>query len=86
MELLRLARGLVSGLAFCNEGEAECRVKEAAENAGAKTGDLLTPLRAALTGARISPPLFGSIRLLGAQSCLSRIDRALAAYGQNGYA
>ena len=37
------------------------------------------PLRVAVTGSRVSPPLFGSVRLLGVQRCLARIDRALAA-------
>ncbi|MGL5828123.1 MAG: glutamate--tRNA ligase, partial [Angustibacter sp.] len=36
------------------------------------------PVRIAVTGSRISPPLFESMEILGAQSCLHRL-RALAA-------
>ncbi|MDR1239953.1 MAG: glutamate--tRNA ligase [Treponema sp.] len=78
--LLRLGRGLVEALAAATDDEAaEQIVKAAAEKEGVKPGDLLMPLRVAVTGARVSPPLFGSIRLLGAQASGERVDRALAA-------
>jgi glutamyl-tRNA synthetase len=44
------------------------------------------PVRAAVTGSRISPPLFESIELLGRQSTLARIAAALAELGQPEYA
>jgi glutamyl-tRNA synthetase len=37
------------------------------------------PVRVAVTGRRISPPLFESLELLGRHSTLTRLDRALAA-------
>jgi glutamyl-tRNA synthetase len=40
------------------------------------------PVRAAVTGSRISPPLFESIELLGRQSTLARIAAALAELGK----
>ncbi|HUX20684.1 MAG TPA: glutamate--tRNA ligase, partial [Spirochaetia bacterium] len=43
-----------------------------------KLGDLLMPVRVAATGTRVSPPLFGSLRLLGEPTVLDRIDRAIA--------
>jgi hypothetical protein len=39
-------------------------------------------VRAAVTGSRISPPLFESIELLGRQSTLARIAAALAELGE----
>ncbi|MFL5514532.1 MAG: glutamate--tRNA ligase, partial [Gemmatimonadales bacterium] len=36
------------------------------------------PVRAAITGRRISPPLFESIELLGRRSALARIEAARA--------
>jgi glutamyl-tRNA synthetase len=77
--LLRTGRALVAPLAEAGEEEAEALVKAAAEKEGVKPGDLMMPLRVAITGARVSPPLFGSLRILGVQACLDRIDRALAA-------
>ena len=76
--LLRLSRGYVRALAETADDEAaETLVKDAAEKNAVKLGDLLMPLRVAITGARVSPPLFGSLRLLGAQRSLERVDRAL---------
>ncbi|MDR0399933.1 MAG: glutamate--tRNA ligase, partial [Treponema sp.] len=81
--LLRRGRDLVGPLAeAADDGEAEALVKGYAEAEGLKLGDLMTPLRAAVTGARVSPPLFGSIRILGAERSLARVDRALAALSQ----
>jgi glutamyl-tRNA synthetase len=40
------------------------------------------PVRAAITGSRISPPLFESIELLGRESALARIAAALAQLGE----
>ncbi|MFP4113298.1 MAG: glutamate--tRNA ligase [Spirochaetota bacterium] len=42
-----------------------------------KLGNLLMPLRVAVTGSRVSPPLFGSIRLLGAERASARVEHAL---------
>jgi glutamyl-tRNA synthetase len=82
VELLKMGRELAEPIASAaGDEEAEERTKAYAETAGVKLGDLLMPLRVAVTGARVSPPLFGSIRLLGAERSLARIDRALAALG-----
>jgi glutamyl-tRNA synthetase len=77
IRLLRIGRDLTAPLAGLDDTEAEVLVKERAEKEGLKLGNLLMPLRVAVTGARVSPPLFGSIRLLGAERSLARVDRAL---------
>jgi glutamyl-tRNA synthetase len=80
--LLKKARNIVSDLAAAaGDEEAEQIVKSFAEKEGLKLGDLLMPLRVAITGERVSPPLFGSIRLLGSEKSLARVDRALEALG-----
>jgi glutamyl-tRNA synthetase len=77
--LLRIGRELIRPLAEAENDEgAETFVKGEAEKRGIKLGDLLMPLRVAITGARISPPLFGSLRILGAERSLERAGRALA--------
>jgi nondiscriminating glutamyl-tRNA synthetase len=58
--------------------ELESRCRAAAEAMGWKAGDFFKPLRVAVTGRAISPPLFGSMELLGRDRCLARIDAALA--------
>ena len=76
-ELLRKGRSIAGALAEApGDGEAENIVKSFAEKEGLKLGDLLMPLRVAITGERVSPPLFGSLRLLGAEKSLARIDKA----------
>ena len=58
--------------------ELEARCRGAAEEMGWKAGDFFKPMRIAITGRRVSPPLFGSMELLGRERCLARIDAALA--------
>jgi glutamyl-tRNA synthetase len=78
VKLLRMGRELVRPLAETADDEtAEALIKEEAEKAGVKLGDLMMPLRVAITGARVSPPLFGSLRLLGAERAVQRVERAL---------
>jgi glutamyl-tRNA synthetase len=78
IELLEKCRALALPLASApSDSEAEALVKDRAEKDGVKLGDLLMPLRVAVTGARVSPPLFGSLRLLGPETSLARVDRAL---------
>jgi len=71
---LELARTVDFGLLEA----AEERFRAKAVEIGAKLGDLLMPLRVAITGSRVSPPLFESIQVLGAGETLSRIEAAIA--------
>jgi glutamyl-tRNA synthetase len=61
--------------------ELEARCRAAAEELGWKAGDFFKPIRLAVTGRAISPPLFGSMELLGRERCLARIDAALIKLG-----
>ncbi len=70
--------GLLDGLASRSEEEAERLFRGKADEMGVKLGDLLMPVRVAVTGSRVSPPLFGSIRLLGIEKTRSRIERAMS--------
>ena len=82
IRLLRLGRELMQALAESpDDAAAEIFIKERAELNSVKLGDLMMPLRVAITGSRVSPPLFGSVRLLGAECSLQRIDRTLEKLG-----
>lgn len=59
----------------------EQRSRAAAEAAGLKAGDFFTPIRVAVTGRSVSPPLFASLELIGRERSLARIDDALAKLG-----
>jgi len=84
LELLKKARTITASLAEApSDEEAESQVKSFAEKEGIKLGDFMMPLRVAITGERVSPPLFGSLRLLGSEKALARVDRALEALGKS---
>jgi glutamyl-tRNA synthetase len=55
----------------------EQRCREAADAAGLKAGAFFSPLRVAVTGRTVTPPLFDSLELLGRERSLARIDVAL---------
>ena len=55
----------------------EQRCREEADAAGMKAGDFFSPIRVAVTGRTISPPLFASLEMLGRERSLARIDLAL---------
>ena len=51
----------------------EAAIRVFAETAGLKLGGAAQPLRAALTGRTISPPIFDVMAALGREECLSRL-------------
>jgi glutamyl-tRNA synthetase len=54
----------------------EARIKSHAEATNAKLGSIAQPLRAALTGRAVSPPVFDVLELLGREEALARISGA----------
>jgi len=53
-------------------------VEAVGEKHSLKLGKLQAPLRVAVTGRSVGPPLFEPIALLGREATLKRIDAALA--------
>jgi glutamyl-tRNA synthetase len=52
--------------------------RRAAESSGMKSGDFFMVLRVAVTGKRVSPPLFETMEILGRAETLARLERARA--------
>ena len=78
LELLKKAKTIAGSLTEApSDEEAESLLKSFAEKEALKLGDLMMPFRVAITGARVSPPLFGSLRLLGQEKALARLERAI---------
>jgi len=75
--VLNACSSLLDGFEGRNDEENEKLFYDKAEEMGIKMGQILQPLRVAITGTRISPPLFESIRLLGVDKAAARI-RALS--------
>ena len=76
-QLLAQAAGLLEGFASRDEQGNEAAFRGLAEKLGVMLGDLLQPVRVAVTGSRASPPLFASLALLGVEESLRRVHRAL---------
>lgn len=81
---LEAARGTLAELddADFSSDVLEQRCREAADAAGVKAGDFFSPIRVAVTGRTISPPLFASLEMLGRDRSLARIDDALGKLAQ----
>jgi nondiscriminating glutamyl-tRNA synthetase len=76
---LQAARQALSELSAADfaADELEARCRDEAERLAWKAGDFFRPLRMAITGRSVSPPLFGSMELLGRDRVLARLDAAL---------
>ncbi|MFO0294898.1 MAG: glutamate--tRNA ligase [Rhodospirillales bacterium] len=67
----------VAGLPEWTAAGLEAEARAAAEAAGAKLGEIAQPVRAALTGTNVSPPIFEVMQILGRDEALGRIADAL---------
>jgi glutamyl-tRNA synthetase len=77
--VLDAAAAAITGLEPFSHEQIEAALRAAlVEGLGLKPRHAFGPVRAAITGKRISPPLFESMELLGRDSCLNRIARARA--------
>lgn len=74
---LKQGREIIAAMDEIDDESAEERFRALTESSGLKLGQLLSPVRVAVTASRVSPPLFGSIRLIGIDTSLNRIDRAI---------
>jgi len=56
----------------------DAAVRKVAADTGWKVGDVAMPIRVAVTGRTVGPPLNDSMEILGAEKTFARIDRARA--------
>jgi len=77
LEVLNNVEQILKGFFDHSDEENEKIFRDLANEMGIKLGNVLLPLRVALTGSRISPPLFESIRLLGQTKTLKRVERVI---------
>ncbi len=72
-----LLKDLIATLDGANEWTApalEAAVRQHAETTGQKLGNLAQPLRAALTGRTVSPPVFDVLAVLGRDEAIARLN------------
>jgi glutamyl-tRNA synthetase len=74
---LATVRDVLATLPTFDEDALDARLRALADELGLKAGQLFGIIRIAVTGKAVAPPLFGTLRTLGRERCLARIDRAL---------
>jgi glutamyl-tRNA synthetase len=74
---LRRVRADFAALAVFDETNLEAVVRSVAEEEGVKAGEIIHPVRVAVSGRTTGPGLFEILATLGSERCLHRIDRAL---------
>jgi glutamyl-tRNA synthetase len=79
-DTLRGARQVLAETPF--EPEAlEAALRGLAESSGLKAGQLFNPIRVAVCGKTVAPPLFSTLEAVGKEKTLRRIDAALEILG-----
>ena len=79
LRVVREARETLAGLGSWDTAAIESALRASlVEKLGLKPRLAFGPVRVAVTGRRVSPPLFESLELLGRERSLARLDSALA--------
>jgi glutamyl-tRNA synthetase len=73
--VLAEARQTLAGVEPFAAEPIETALRGLAERLGLKPRDAFGPIRAAVTGSKVSPGLFESLELLGREESLARLDR-----------
>jgi glutamyl-tRNA synthetase len=76
-EVAQKAYDLLASLPDITHEIAEQPMRNLAEELGVKVGQLLSVVRVALTGQRVSPPLFESMEIIGREKSLTRLKNAI---------
>jgi len=77
VELARKAYDLLSDLPEITHESAEQPMRDLADKMGVKVGQLFSVVRVAVTGQRVSPPLFESMEIIGRDKSLERLKNAI---------
>jgi glutamyl-tRNA synthetase len=74
--VLQRAAETLTGAEFSHDG-LEAALRSAAVSLGIKPGQMFEPVRVAVCGRKTAPPLFGTLEVLGRDTCLERIRAAI---------
>ena len=77
---LRDIRGVLAGARDWTHTVIESAVKTYCDEKQLGLGKVAQPIRVAIAGGTVSPPIFESLEFLGKASTLARIDRCLASH------
>ena len=79
LTVLREVRETLSGVADWTTPALEAAVKQYCDAKGLGLGKVAQPLRVAISGTTVSPPIFESLEFLGRERVTARIGRCLTA-------
>jgi glutamyl-tRNA synthetase len=84
LAMLKLVREKLAEMPELTEQGIEDMLRSLANQNNVGLGKVAQPLRVAITGSTISPPIFDSVQLLGKEKTLTRIDNTLSKFpGKN---
>ena len=76
LNAVRRARVVLEGVSVFDHDTTHSALRTLAEELGLKAGQLFGPIRMAVTGQRVSPPLFESMEIVGRETVLARLALA----------
>ncbi len=77
LNALRDIRGILQNLQTWRAHEIEEAVKQYCDQKQLGLGNVAQPIRVAISGTTVSPPIFQSLEFLGKERTMRRIDRCL---------
>lgn len=77
LKVLERARLTLETAEF-NHAGLDSALRAAATEVGVKAGQMFQPIRVAVCGRKVAPPLFETLEVLGREVCLKRIEQAAA--------
>ncbi len=78
---VRAVLEVLAGLEVFSAASTEAALRSTAERLGIGTGKLIHPVRLALSGRSTGPGLFEMMEVLGRDTCLRRLERAIITLG-----
>ncbi len=81
LTILKIVRDKLAAMEKFTEEAIENMLRSLAEERKVGLGKVAQPLRVAICGTTISPPIFDSVQMLGMENALARIDAALKKFG-----
>jgi glutamyl-tRNA synthetase len=74
--VLQAARNILQEAVF-NHAGLEAALRGGADQLKIKAGQMFQPIRVAVCGRKNAPPLFETLEVLGRETCLKRIEKAI---------
>jgi glutamyl-tRNA synthetase len=82
LAILKIVRDKLAAMEKFTEEAIENMLRSLAEERKVGLGKVAQPLRVAICGTTISPPIFDSVQMLGMENALARIDATLKKFGR----